>query len=902
MKRIYLILLILNSQFSILNSLFAQDENAAFYIYQNDGHFDGFFYDEVLKMSYSKIDTAGLEYDVYVTQEIVTADSTYRIMLSAIDSVGFVQPEMKMNPNLHEVNVEGYLIDFDMIEVEYQYWDTYQLVFRMPDVDMFPDGFREAFAEEIKKNIPKEGNIYVCHGEYGWAQKIKTVEKVDDNTYQAICEDITDIGEIFTQFVGIEQYGFDDNGQMVRRRVAGHPELNIGRPLRKASSGGWEGDLFNFNLGGHYALYNKDDLYIGIDPSIEGKLHVKAAWNLSLFGDKYIGIESRLNFGVGCGFSIDGKISDFFPGGIGGLVGGVPIPATTPLIYLDIAPDMFLRGEAHVKFSASSPRLQGAMWSKLEIKNWVPSIGIGFGNPDGEKFESVDVSSKGLSLELSGFVQGGMLFPMKFKSLPILKKVFNASIGGNWFVGPKLAASFALDLTTAPWDDVATYNQLRNTKISLHMLDADYEVKADVETLFSGKQNVTLADGSISLFPPFDAALVPEFKEAVDYYEERWLKGWEKPCLCRIIAFEPTGYVVKLNPIGVAVADISKDETPSYVIPPMTKSYYHFAKLFGQQLPRDMWAEYVIPMPEDEDVWGGVQESYKYIIRPAVKLIDNQVGFVADPEIKILHGVEATVSSDTLWLNHDLTDAVPIKVLGDVDVPDFDEFSAIKATKIDGGYEIGRGPGFNRGKNYSPCDTLEYYTTESHTVTGTFKDRKFRPLGLCDPRIVRIFTLPNTSNPIGVNVTFVEIPWDIDGYLSMRTIKYDDPGMTYNISRRGDNMGWDIVADWSSGEYSMHLSYTLVVTEKGRLRQDDERPQFAMKNVQMTYKRNFTEDETHTIKFTIDSWEFAMDYIGGHISKSIPATYIVRKPDGSTQTSTKQITICIDTIFKSIFE
>ena len=29
----------------------AQEKNAAFYIYQNDGHFDGFFYDEVEKSS-----------------------------------------------------------------------------------------------------------------------------------------------------------------------------------------------------------------------------------------------------------------------------------------------------------------------------------------------------------------------------------------------------------------------------------------------------------------------------------------------------------------------------------------------------------------------------------------------------------------------------------------------------------------------------------------------------------------------------------------------------------------------------------------------------------------------------------------------------------------------------------
>ena len=871
------------------SSALAQDENAAFYIYQNDGHFNGFFYDEVEKITYSRVDTAGIEWDDYVSQEIVTADSTYRIMLSAIDSVGFVQPEVKMNPRVHEVNIEGNLVDFDMIHVEYQYWDTYQLIFHMPNIDVFPAGFREAFAEEIKKYIPQVGDIYACFGEYGWAQKVVSVEQKGEYLYKAKCEDIIDITDLFIQQVGVEEYGYNPEGKMISRRVAGRPDLTVGNPSKKkAKEGQWEGDLFNFSLGGHLTLYADDDLTITIDPSIEGKLNVKAEWNLSWFGDKYIGITSTLKFGVGAGFTVDGKIKDFFPGGVGGLLGGVPIPATCPIVYLDIAPDAFLRGEAHVKFSAASPKLQGAIWSKLEISNWVPSMAIGFGNADGkaEEFESIDTGSSGLSLELSGFVQGGMLFPMKFKSLPVLKKIFDTEIGGQWFVGPKLAGSIALDLTTAPWDDAATYNQLKNAKLSMHMVDADYEVKGTVKTAFSGKKEVTLADGSISLFPPFDAPLVPEFGKAHDYYEERW-QGNEK-MQCRIISFEPSGYVLKPVDIGIAVADLTEEGI--YGGPQCDKMYYHFAQLFGQPLDKSHWAEFVIPTPVDNQF---PLESKRYKIRPAVKIIKNQLGFVADPEYEILHGVEATVSSDTLWLNHDLTDAAPIKVLGTVDVPDFGEFSAIKATKISGGYEIGRGPHFSRGRNYSPCDTLEYYDTPAYFITGTMEGCKFYPIGLRDPRYVRIFTLPNTDNPIGVNFSLMETP----SRIGARTIAFDDPDMTYNISRRSDNMGWDIVADWRKLDYTMHLSYTLVVTEKGRLRQDTERPQFAMKNEQMTYKRNITENETYTIKVDIDNWDFSMDYIGGRVVNSVPATYIVKKPDGSTQNSTIQLTIGIDTIF-----
>ena len=36
----------------------------AFYIYQNDGHFDGFFYDQVKQIRYSRFDTLGIERSV----------------------------------------------------------------------------------------------------------------------------------------------------------------------------------------------------------------------------------------------------------------------------------------------------------------------------------------------------------------------------------------------------------------------------------------------------------------------------------------------------------------------------------------------------------------------------------------------------------------------------------------------------------------------------------------------------------------------------------------------------------------------------------------------------------------------------------------------------------------------
>ncbi len=102
-----LMLVLLAVPASMLNEVQAQTEPEAFYIYRNDGDFDGFFYDQVLRMNFSKIGVDSVEYDYYVVQEIETPDSIYRIPLAAIDSIGFQQPEIRFSPKLKHMDELG---------------------------------------------------------------------------------------------------------------------------------------------------------------------------------------------------------------------------------------------------------------------------------------------------------------------------------------------------------------------------------------------------------------------------------------------------------------------------------------------------------------------------------------------------------------------------------------------------------------------------------------------------------------------------------------------------------------------------------------------------------------------------------------------------------------------------
>ena len=93
MKRYFLYLL--TAVLGILNiqPASAQQTQDALYIFRNDGGFNGFFYNDINHISYSKVDTLGVEHDDYVVQEVYALDSIYRIPISAIDSVCFITPE-----------------------------------------------------------------------------------------------------------------------------------------------------------------------------------------------------------------------------------------------------------------------------------------------------------------------------------------------------------------------------------------------------------------------------------------------------------------------------------------------------------------------------------------------------------------------------------------------------------------------------------------------------------------------------------------------------------------------------------------------------------------------------------------------------------------------------------------
>ena len=95
----------------------AQEAQDALYIFRNDGGFNAFFYADIDRIEYSKIDTLGVEQSDYVVQEVYALDSVFRIPISAIDSVAFVTPETKYKADvvLYDENIANYIVASDSV-------------------------------------------------------------------------------------------------------------------------------------------------------------------------------------------------------------------------------------------------------------------------------------------------------------------------------------------------------------------------------------------------------------------------------------------------------------------------------------------------------------------------------------------------------------------------------------------------------------------------------------------------------------------------------------------------------------------------------------------------------------------------------------------------------------------
>lgn len=466
----------------------AQSEDAAFYIYQNDSHFDGFFYDQVKEIRYSKFDLEGYEHNSYVSQEIVTPDSTYRIMLAAIDSVSFYQPEIIYNPRLRNMDETGMISHL-----------------------ISANGLQLTFDNGLSNdNMPHEGDVLVCYDfnrfEGGFGGKVEKVTP-SGSYYIVDCGQLTDFSDIFQQFITVEEYADDGQGNLTPRRVAG-------MKFPKRVEGAYDGTIFNFSANPHLP-WQSGDFVASIDVNAELQTTLKASWNIPVFGKKKFSIELNEEVGVGLGITIDGKLAQLLETKFGN-VAPTYIPAAVPVFKVEVLPEGFIRSEVHATLNFQSSKWKKKMSQRISFDDWSFDGDMTF-----SKIDENEDNSPTATGSINGFIQGGAKFPFVIRTNEFFASILDAKVGFNLYVGPKLSGEINFNLKDAAQTALEQgidikrstflYDMLKDTKLNFTPLSVDYEMKSHVKAFTGTNEELTLFDGSMA-FGTRDWYLLPAFK------------------------------------------------------------------------------------------------------------------------------------------------------------------------------------------------------------------------------------------------------------------------------------------------------------------------------------------------------------------------------------------------------
>ncbi len=492
----------------------AQD---AFYVYRNDGDFNGFFYSEVVRMGYSKFDLDNIEHDVYVMQEIETTDSLYRIPLAAIDSIGFQQPEIILNDRYHNIGTSS----DDPYSKSKTYWsenlydwlDPASLYPMTEDTKVFSWSPYDASTQEYNpdKHLPKVGDVLGDLWEFrdgsmrvrnlGKVAEVKPIESpyLDYKTFYVFCEPVESFDDVFEQLITVEQLGWDKEGK-ISRRMAGQDKV-----MRRVSG---TKDLTLASINGSFPipLYGGPNFDVGLSIDLSLEIKARAVYNICR-SDFNISIEFTESGEVSASLTAKGTLEDALTWHLG----GAPFyfPAFLPILQVNPAPGAFLKTSGDMSLKLTSPKFAFDCTQCITID----SRGIRAYRKNNSE-EADDDNSWGMELSLNGSVQAGTHFPFNIETNTWAKKIFWCSTGIDVYVGPKLSATFALDpAALAKGDNI--YGMLGSTKITLSKLCAAYEgtAKFSVGTkheeefkIFEGEANFLQMD--LNLFPKFDPTAI----------------------------------------------------------------------------------------------------------------------------------------------------------------------------------------------------------------------------------------------------------------------------------------------------------------------------------------------------------------------------------------------------------
>ena len=473
---------------------FAQE---AFYIYRNDGDFNGFFYDEVVEMRQSKIGVDSIEYDKWVTQEVVLEDTIYRIPLAAIDSIGFQQPEIKFNPRVKFVEQEGIRPYISSVS------DTWISLKPMPD-HLVPQ------VGDILIGLPTDSNaVQKYNGSFSLV--IDDISKSSDGSYWMNGHPIENMGEVFEQFITVEEIGVDSVGK-IHRRIAGCTPDGLPRKMKKGS--GDTGDIYLINFDG--TLTHSWDLSANaaVDLSADVGIKVKFRVAYDISWTKFIVKMNRdMSFSIKPSVGVAGKLEWVGSPGKFLWMPEILIPAAAPFFRVNPLPDVFLKVSGSIEARFNLPKVQLGFGDEVLINSnkWFPISYSTHLLPDEDKEADANIFDLSGGVKMSGSVQMGIEFQAIVGTASWIKKILQADIGLHLYTGPKLSGEISYDskVTGASHD----YWMLAYKHVDLSLLALDLEAGATAGISWGDPEEVTFLTKSWN-FMTSSIHLVPLFKES----------------------------------------------------------------------------------------------------------------------------------------------------------------------------------------------------------------------------------------------------------------------------------------------------------------------------------------------------------------------------------------------------
>lgn len=559
-SRYWRIVLLLAMSFvygSMFNELWAQD---AFYVYRNDGDFNGFFYDEVIRMGYSKFDLDSVEYDVFVVQEIETKDSLYRIPLAVIDSIGFQQPEIRFSEKFHNFDEMGILPEYIKVRDR----NTVYLY--------LPEGFKW-----WKLNL-KVGDTFATmdtpmYREVGFSGKLIQVYDMGEYTDSYMekppkgshvirlgLAPLDSYGDVFDQFITTERVFTDSEGN-VRRRIAGlNPDGTIRSSQYRAEDNAPRTDLFKIESTISKSWEPKEGVNIDLGADVEMKVGMQVTYNCS-WKRVFVKIDIPADFAVTPMISV--KSSKSFEATVDGVpkfLKAIKFPVQCPIFQTLPVPELVVRGSGELSAKINFPQVGFGLASTFifDSDNLLFPTQFYFSKREtGKEADSDVVDTGSAELCLSGFLQMALKFSANIETCDWFSNLLFCRIGLDFFVGPKVSGNLKLASFSAYKENPEyLYSAFTGNGIDLTGLSCDLEAKGTLGYLFRDKEERQFLSSNLSFFQvPF--RMIPQAKRTTYQVKPGYPKG-------RIIA-EVTTRNRTLLPTYVGVRYSDQDRKYSYL-------------------------------------------------------------------------------------------------------------------------------------------------------------------------------------------------------------------------------------------------------------------------------------------------------------------------------------------------